>query len=96
MDKTQIWIIDLNNNKKLIGEAILHELPVLKSANKSNFKENYNRFTDALDHLETQLEMIPDQNFWIGWDLCREAYIEQSQKQNRTLLLGTLIGEIKP
>lgn len=27
---------------------------------------------------------------------CREAYIEQSQKQNRTLLLGTLIGEIKP
>jgi len=95
MDKTQIWIIDSNNNKTLIGDAICHEIPTLKSANKSDFKENYNRFINALDHLEMQLEMFPEKEFWIGWDLCREAYIEQFQKQNRALLHGSYIGTIK-
>ncbi|EME4829864.1 hypothetical protein ACV6K4_000093 [Acinetobacter baumannii] len=95
MDKTQIWIIDLNNKKKLLADCLEAQLPELRSLGKSTFKESYGKFAKAVDDLETKLEMFPEREFWIGWDLCREAYLEQFQKQNRALLPGTLIGAMK-
>lgn len=95
MDKTQIWIIDPNNKKKLLVNCLSVTLPALRSLGKSTFKESYGKFAKAADDLETKLEMFPEKEFWIGWDLCCEAYLEQFQKQNRALLPGTLIGAMK-
>lgn len=49
---------------------------------------------DAYKSLNTSvsLEMETDNNFWIAWDLSRQALIEQFQKNNRSLLPGTFIG----
>lgn len=95
MNKTQIWLIDPNNKTKQVIDCIVDEIPSFQSAGSAALKDAYNGLTHAVGILEMQLEMTPDQNFWIGWDLCREAYIEQFQKQNRALLTGTFIGAIK-
>lgn len=94
MNKSEIWIIDPNNKTKVAVLGVVNELPSLKPIDSSPaaLKDAYNGLAKEVGTLEMQLEMTPDKNFWIGWDLSRQALIEQFQKNNRSLLLGTYIG----
>ena len=88
-------ILFKNEQKIAVFKCLEATMPKLRELGKSDFKESYEKSSKAVDELEQKLEMFSEQEFWIGWDLCREAYIEQFQKQNRALLPGTLIGAIK-
>lgn len=88
-------ILFKNGQKIAVIGCLEATMPRIRQLGKSALKENYEKFGKAVDELEQKLEMFPEQEFWIGWDLCHEAYVEQFQKQNRALLPGTLIGVIK-
>ncbi len=88
-------ILFKNEQKIAVFKCLEATMPKLRELGKSDFKESYEKSSKAVDELEQKLEMFSEKEFWVGWDLCREAYIEQFQKQNRALLPGTLIGAIK-
>ena len=88
-------ILFKNEQKIAVFKCLEATMPKLRELGKSDFKESYEKSSKAVDELEQKLEMFSEKEFWVGWDLCREAYIEQFQKQNRALLPGTLIRAIK-
>lgn len=90
-------VILFKNGQKISLLANDVESPSLKPIDLSPaaLKAAYNGLAEAMNTLDVHLKIVPEQEYWIGWDLCREAYIEIFQKQNRELLPGTLIGAIK-
>lgn len=88
-------ILFKNGQKIAVLKCLEATMPKIRELGKSAFKDNYENCAEGGVSLKGESEMVPNQNFWIGLDLCREAYIEQFQKQNRALLTGTFIGAIK-